>query len=271
MKTKKICNLGCGRRLHPDCVNVDLAAHDPQVISHNLLHPLPFQDASFEMVYHSHVLEHFEPGDGVKFLSECGRVLKSGCVIRIAVPDLEGIAHAYLAALNHARETGSLADLQWMQLEMFDQMVRRKSGGEMGKWFARKDLSNKEFVIARMGREVEGWIGVPGPRTSRPTPGLLQKIKRGFSTRMKGLLCRWLGVDEEALKFLRFRRTGENHLSVYDEVSLSAVLRELGFVDIVRRDATTSFREDWARYELDADLTGQPHKPDSLFMEARKA
>jgi hypothetical protein len=43
-----------------------------------------------------------------------------------------------------------------------------------------------------------------------------------------------------------------------------------GFTAIEMVGATESKVADWNKYQLDADENGQPWKPDSIFVEARK-
>src|ERR1700730_4755324 len=92
-------NLGCGYHFHPDWVNLDLQPSVPQVRRWDLRKRLPFDDASVDFVYHSHVLEHFSRKEGQKFMRECHRVLRPGGIIRVAVPDLERIAKLYLESM----------------------------------------------------------------------------------------------------------------------------------------------------------------------------
>jgi len=57
---------------------------------------LPLKDASVDCIYTSHMVEHLSQ-DGVKnFLNDAKRVLKSGGVLRIAVPDLKIAVDEYL-------------------------------------------------------------------------------------------------------------------------------------------------------------------------------
>ena len=98
----KLLNLGCGERYHGDWVNVDIVATGPGVMVHDLDRGLPFDDDSFDAVYHSHVLEHLAKERAPVFLDECFRVLKPGGIIRVAVPDLETIARLYLKNLEEA-------------------------------------------------------------------------------------------------------------------------------------------------------------------------
>ncbi|MCS7029371.1 MAG: methyltransferase domain-containing protein [Bacteroidia bacterium] len=86
-----------------------------------------------EVVYHSHVLEHFSKSDGKKFLQECYRVLKPNGIIRIDILDLERIVKEYLKNLELALQGNTQAQYkyEWIMLEMYDQAVRARSGGDM--------------------------------------------------------------------------------------------------------------------------------------------
>ncbi len=57
---------------------------------------LPVRDGSVRFVYCSHVLEHVERWQALHVLRECHRVLVSGGVVRIVVPDLAKICQQYL-------------------------------------------------------------------------------------------------------------------------------------------------------------------------------
>jgi predicted SAM-dependent methyltransferase len=56
---------------------------------------LPFQDASVDVIYTSHMLEHLDRETARRFLKETQRVLRPGGWIRIAVPDLERYVREY--------------------------------------------------------------------------------------------------------------------------------------------------------------------------------
>jgi len=117
-------NLGCGLLTHPSWINVDgswnarLAKHPflrnslsllgilpaeraevpwrPDIFIHDIRKPLPFPDCSAEAVYASHVLEHLYREQGQQLILEAFRVLASGGIVRIVVPDLHTIVREYL-------------------------------------------------------------------------------------------------------------------------------------------------------------------------------
>jgi predicted SAM-dependent methyltransferase len=59
---------------------------------------LPLQAESVEVLYSSHMLEHLDRRDATTFLQEARRVLRSGGILRIAVPDLARLVHEYAAS-----------------------------------------------------------------------------------------------------------------------------------------------------------------------------
>ncbi|MFN2127554.1 MAG: class I SAM-dependent methyltransferase [Anaerolineales bacterium] len=61
----------------------------------DLLKPLPFPDNTIDMVYASHVLEHFSIQQIENILMECGRVLKLDGMISLCVPDAAIYIDAY--------------------------------------------------------------------------------------------------------------------------------------------------------------------------------
>jgi predicted SAM-dependent methyltransferase len=126
-------NVGCGDHFFPDWNNLDLASR-PGVIYHDIRKPLPYPDASLDAVYGSHVLEHLKPNDGLRLLREFYRVLKPGGVARVVVTDLEAICREYLKYLELVESDPTDTNIKrykWITLELFDQMVREKSGGLM--------------------------------------------------------------------------------------------------------------------------------------------
>jgi len=57
--------------------------------------PLPFDDGVADRIVTSHFLEHLSPERWPHFFAECHRVLKPDGLLRIHVPNLDGIIEAY--------------------------------------------------------------------------------------------------------------------------------------------------------------------------------
>lgn len=250
-RTMKLLNLGCGGRYHPDWVNVDFYSTGPGVIAHDLKRGLPFSEAKFDVVYHSHLLEHLPKNYAPIFLQECYRVLKPGGIIRVVVPDLEQIARLYLTLLEKALQGDNQAQAryEWILLEMFDQMVRQQSGGNMLKYWQQRPMPAEDFVIERLGSEVLNTLAILRSTNIQP-----------IST-----------VEElEAMQIGQFRLSGEVHQWMYDRYSLSVLLQAVGFQNVKVCQANESNIANFNVYLLDLEADGSVRKPDSLFIEAYK-
>ncbi len=264
---QKLLNLGCGMKIHPAWTNVDLHPKSPEVIDHDLTKGVPFADNTFDMVYHSAVLEHFTKAAGAQFLRECFRVLKPGGIIRVAIPDLEMAARAYIATCDElAQGKEVLTNHDWMVAELIDQSARQETGGEMGKILKSPDLQNEGFIFARIGEEGrvfrEEHLRARGRRDTKK-PSLRQKI-RSF---IKGMIPPRYA---EIWKVGSFRLSGEVHQWMYDQYSLAAALQDIGFTRTQKQTAISSMQPDFVAFHLDAAVDGAVIKPDSLFMEAVK-
>jgi predicted SAM-dependent methyltransferase len=86
-------NLGSGLTPVPGFVNVDALEDAPGVdVVADIGGRLPFEDGAADLIYASHLLEHF-PTDAVpELLAEWRRVLRPGGALLLAVPDLEVVA-----------------------------------------------------------------------------------------------------------------------------------------------------------------------------------
>jgi SAM-dependent methyltransferase len=238
------CNLGCGSRHHADWINIDFIGDD-DVLAWDLRDCLPFPDQSCDVIYSSHAIEHFDRAGAHQFLHECRRVLKSKGIIRLVVPDLEGIARSYLACLDAAKcgESGADAKYEWAVIELLDQLVRHQSGGEMLKHWCKPVVPAEEFVAKRVG--VEYW------RAREQCKG------------------RQLGNSDVTSEYVgKFRLGGEVHQWMYDRYSLGKLLTDCGFVDVRICLADESSIQDFAKYHLDTEPDGSLYKPDSFYIEA---
>ncbi len=92
-------NLGCGDKILPGYVNVDVApsraGRKPDVICD--LHRLtPFPDASVDEVLAVHVVEHFWRWEVVDVLREWTRVLRAGGTMTLECPNLISACEDFL-------------------------------------------------------------------------------------------------------------------------------------------------------------------------------
>jgi ubiquinone/menaquinone biosynthesis C-methylase UbiE len=66
------------------------------IFVHDVRKALPFSDGCADAVYASHVLEHLYLEEGQQLICESFRVLTSGGIIHIVVPDLHNVVREYL-------------------------------------------------------------------------------------------------------------------------------------------------------------------------------
>ncbi len=108
-----------------------LQSIDPDIRSWNLKKGIPWPDMSFDLVYHSHFLEHIPRRAAPGLLRECCRVLKPGGMIRISVPDLNDYISSYHESYEALKkgDQGAFADHQKAIMGMYDQFVRQEATG----------------------------------------------------------------------------------------------------------------------------------------------
>ncbi|XDD51545.1 methyltransferase domain-containing protein [Leptospira sp. WS92.C1] len=266
-----LVNLGCGNRYHSSWKNIDFIKSGPTVIQHDLSKGIPLVDSSANVVYHSHILEHFSKEAGAAFLRDCFRILKPGGILRVVVPDLEMIISEYGKQMDLARKGDSDAAnrYQWILLELFDQVARNRSGGEMLDYWKQKNIPAEAYLIERLGAEVKQFLD-----KIRSSDFVNVRILMPFYFRilrkLKSFFLNCLGYSLEMAEIGKFRLSGEIHYWMYDEYSLKDALLQTGFVNPQKRNANESNIENFNDYLLDIEADGSVRKPDSLFVEARK-
>jgi SAM-dependent methyltransferase len=275
---KSYVNLGCGGRLHEDWTNLDLVPRKAGVLRADLSKGIPLKESYADLVYHSAVLEHIRREDVPRFLSECLRVLKTGGVLRIAVPDFERLCLTYLQVLERVSAGDRVAghDHEWLMLEFADQMVREWPGGGMREYLASQRLPNLEFVFGRIGDEGRELIAnlraAKGTNRRRISLSRLPHyVARAVTEGRRALASLLLTRHERrALRIGLFRLSGEVHQWIYDRHSLARVLLSAGFERPTLCQATTSAIDHWADISLDVGVNGRPVKPDLFYMAAGK-
>ena len=274
-------NIGCGYRFHKDWLNLDLHAHSPGVVACDLTKGVPVKSGDGDAVYAAAVLEHIRPQNVPSFLAECNRVLMKGGVIRLAVPDFEQQVRVYLDTLARMDQgdRSAMSDRDWMILEMLDQSIREKSGGEMLRFLLRENIPNTEFILQRIGVEGSDLLDqISKNRKSwQESPlDVSNKTQVPFG-KIGRMLVKWLlksdnlEKDLQALEIGRFRLlSGEVHQWAYDRYSLEQVFKNAGFSQIARCEHGKSRIPNWESYHLVVSDSGIIEKPDLLVMEAVK-
>lgn len=284
-----LLNFACGSRIHPDWVNIDFSPIDKRVKKVNLLGTLPFTDKSFDVAYSSHFLEHLTPQKALQVLKEIKRILKPNGIVRIVVPDLENLTSAYLSTLSHLVDSKKLDfngggaktqefrklefEYDWLMIEMFDQMVRMRNGGEMGKCFhsiaMNQDKTKATFIKERVGEDLLTPHIVDSSVATLKSKITLDKI----ANKILNLYLRVLYfLAPRSIRDEVFIRTniGERHKWMYDRFSLDRLLRQAGFSDIQAMHYNHSQILNFNTYLLDINADGSVYKGiSSLYMEAR--
>jgi len=257
---KKKLNIGCGHRFHRDWVNIDIAPASPEVKKVNILQGLPYPDNSFDVVYHSNVLEHLPKQKGAEMILECFRVLKPGGILRINVPDLEKICCEYLSNMEKAISGDEIAahNYDWMLIEMLDQVGRNKGGGEMAEYLSQPQLPNIEFLRHRLGSYIDEWRKkMNEPRRKKSLPDKIKFVLQ-HPDRIKKI---WYAIvlskkERQYLDIGRFRLGGEVHYQMYDRYSIEKLLKKTGFSRIEFKTPVTSNIENWVSFDLDSPDDG---------------
>jgi len=255
----KLLNLGCGGRCHPAWTNVDYIETSPGVLSQDLMNPLEFSDNTFDVVYHSHVLEHMPKRYAPDFMAECWRILKHGGILRVVVPDLELAVGDYLQQLQKAKKGDQIeiCKLEYLTINLLDQMTRHRPGGELLNYWKQNPMPVEEFAVQIHGLEVVRSLAVlrdPG------APEEFRTMQTSFNP----------STEYSAEIIGQFRISGEAHLWMYDSVSLSQLFLSAGFFSVKQCRADESSIPDFNAYHLDIMNDGSTVKPDSLFMEGMK-
>lgn len=255
-------------------MNIDFSPSDSCVIQSNFLNGFPFGENSFQVVYSSHVLEHFTLEQGEFLLREAYRILKNQGILRIVVPDFEAGIREYVAILD-SHDGSALSELkhEWIMVELLDQLVRTKSQGIISKVKSKfLNSDNKKAISYLQWRTGENFRNTNS--TGYKSTSLFKKFS--FGKIREKILIKWVrGIKKLVPPSLAScvsddTTLGEKHRWMYDRIGLTRLVSKCGFTDLKFLDASNSQIPFFSDHELDIDRDGKPHKLFSLYLEARK-
>jgi SAM-dependent methyltransferase len=238
---------------------------------HDLTLPLPFADNSFDAIYVCRVMEHLSPNHGARFVADLFRLLKPGGVCRLSTPDLEEIAEEYLRQLKQCWDDPAdrnLIRFHWIKLQMLDQMVREKGGGDMMEAIHRGDF-DPEYAKERFEDVFNEFLPASTEQgTGPPSPKALHPVVR-FIRRAVGRVYRTT-LGKRPAASVDPRRTFEADKWLHDRLSLRLCMEACGFHRYRVKDFRSSDIPGWDRFRLDTSRLGDHPLEPSLFVEAHR-
>jgi ubiquinone/menaquinone biosynthesis C-methylase UbiE len=94
LKTTKL-HLGCGNKPIKDFINIDVRHLEGVDMVDDIKQLSSFENKSVDLIYCSHVLEHFGRNEYKSVLKRWFDLLKDGGTLRVAVPDFEKVVEHY--------------------------------------------------------------------------------------------------------------------------------------------------------------------------------
>ena len=139
---------------------------------------LPVADASAEALYSSHMVEHLDPADMRLFLAEVQRVLVSGGILRLGVPDLAILVRNSLSNHDADRFVADTLMAREPSRSLRDRLIAIVMGHRGHAW-----MYDGPSLIHLL--EAEGFrdvVEVPAGKTTIPAPGALDLHERAGET-----------------------------------------------------------------------------------------
>ncbi len=234
VRRPRVLNLGSGIKAsaHPDVTNIDWSMYmrlqsnpvlrriaplvlseerrrrfrslPPNVLVHDLRRGIPFPDRSVDVVYHSHMFEHFDRSVAPIFQREVLRVLKPGGIQRIVVPDLEQVSRDYLDHLALCEDDRShLPQHDGYVAAMIEQAVRREPFALRGRRGLARSLERLLVGDARRRGETHQWMYDWANLTAMLTDaGFHDPARVGFAvSAVEGWSRYGLDTDEEGNEY----------------------------------------------------------------------
>ena len=170
-----------------------------------------------------------------------------------------GQSYVYFLEKALQGDTEAQKRYEWIMIELCDQMVRNKAGGEMLEFWKKNPMPAEDFVFKRIGPEIKSSI-------------LEFRNNSQNNSNYDDINSRPEAVYQQPdiQKISQYRVSGEIHQWMYDRYSLSKLLAETGFSNIRQCKADESDIPNFRSYLLDTEENGMIRKPDSLFIEANR-
>lgn len=90
-------NLGCGEHPIEGWHNFDFEPRKPNITFCDLSKAqLPYSTGTVDYIFSEHFVEHLTKKHAIKLFTECHRVLKSGGVMRISMPNIYSLSEGYI-------------------------------------------------------------------------------------------------------------------------------------------------------------------------------
>ena len=158
-------------------------------------------------------------------------------------------------------------------MEILDQCVRKRAGGELAELFAtigrERNESLAEFVYRRCGEDLRAARHPLAMGHNDALPPTLATLGRGYlERRYIRAVCKFLprAFREQNVSLAG---VGEAHAWLYDFESLSRLVQHAGFKEIKRMRFNSTRESDFPIVPLDATLKGEPRKGEqSMYLEA---
>lgn len=137
-------NMGCGwRNFGTDWIHIDAGSYEH--LDYKSITELEMQDDTVDLIYASHVIEYFDRETVKPLLEEWKRAMKSGAILRLAVPNFEALARLYVTGeIKLSQAVGPL----YGRMSMADETIYHKTTYDFDS--LKKVLESSGFVNVRL-------------------------------------------------------------------------------------------------------------------------